>query len=260
MATVVGYYNQIDSCTLSSGSWNVSYPLNNLKTRYLNQKARSSNALTTSTQIVLDRVSAVAINVVALVHHNLTANTATVQIQASSVSNFASIIYDTGPLAVYGIADDFAVSIPTTTARYWKILISDTENAAGYVEVGRVFIGPSVPGFTYVDWGASIGVETDTQVVKTLGGPEFFDSGPRRLVWRGKFSYIDDNTMYSTILQNMRRYFLDTSHEIYFIEDNEDLTANRKVRNFLGRMRVLNPIEWPYQDSHSVAVEIAELL
>jgi hypothetical protein len=260
MATVVGYSNQIDSCTLSGGSWNASYPLNNLKTRYLNQKARSSNALTSSTQVVIDRGSAVAVNVVAIVNHNLTANSATVQVQASSVSNFASIIYDTGALTVYGIADDFSVAIPATTARYWKVSIADTGNSAGYVEIGRVFIGPSIPQFTYVDWGASIGVETDTQVVKTLGGPEFFDSGPRRLVWRGKFSYIDDNTAYATILAHMRRYYLDTSHEIYFIEDDTDLTTNRKVRNFLGRMRVLNPIEWPYHDSHSIAVEISELL
>jgi hypothetical protein len=208
----------------------------------------------------MDRGAAVSVSVVGLVHHNLTNNVATVQIRASSVSNFASIIYDTGALTVYGVCDDFAVSIPTTSARYWQVLIVDTANSDGYVEIGRVFIGPSIPQFTYVDWGASIGVETDTQVVKTLGGPEFFDSGPRRLVWRGKFSQIDDNTMYGTILQNMRRYYLDTSHEIYFIEDDEDLTSNRKTRNFLGRMRILNPIEWPYQDSHSVAVEIAEML
>jgi hypothetical protein len=203
---------------------------------------------------------AFSVNVIALVHHNLTANVATVRIRASNDSGFASVIYDTGNLTVYGIADDFSVSIPTTTAQYWQVLIIDTGNSSGYIEIGRIFIGPSVPGFTYVDWGASIGVETDTQVVKTLGGPEFFDSGPRRLVWRGKFSYIDDTTAYATILAHMRRYYLDTSHEIYFIEDDTDLTTNRKVRNFLGRMRVLNPIEWPYHDSHSIAVEILELL
>jgi hypothetical protein len=260
MATVVGFSNYIDNSTLTGGNWNVSYPLNNIKTRYLNKKSRSSNALTSSTQIVIDAGSSIGVNVVALVHHNLTVNVATVQIQASSASNFASIIYDTGPLTVYGIADDFAVSIPYTTARYWRFLISDAGNSAGYVEIGRVFIGPSVPGFTYVDWGASIGVESDTQVVKTLGGPEFFDSGPRRLVWRGKFSYIDDSTAYGSILQQMRRFWLDPAYEIYFIEDDADLTANRKTRNFLGRMRVLNPIEWPYHDSHSIAVEISELL
>jgi hypothetical protein len=80
------------------------------------------------------------------------------------------------------------------------------------------------------------------------------------MVWRGKFSYIDDSTAYGAILINMRRYALDLSSEIYFIEDDTDLSVHRRIRNFLGRMRVLSPIEWPYHDSHSVAVEIVELL
>jgi hypothetical protein len=103
-------------------------------------------------------------------------------------------------------------------------------------------------------------VETDTQVVKTLGGPEFFDSGPRRLVWRGKLSWLTDSEAYGTYLYHMRRGVMDTSHEVYLIEDDTDTTNNRSVRNFYGRFRVLPAFEWPYLDRHEAAFEVAELL
>jgi hypothetical protein len=58
MAVVLGYFNQTDDSTLAGGSWSVSYPITNLQNRYLLQKARTSNALATSSVITIDMGSA----------------------------------------------------------------------------------------------------------------------------------------------------------------------------------------------------------
>jgi hypothetical protein len=45
-----------------------------------------------------------------------------------------------------------------------------------------------------------------------------------------------------------------------YYPDTIDDTGYRGLRHFLGRMRVLNPLEWPYINQYSTAFEISELL
>ena len=51
----------------------------------------------------------------------------------------------------------------------------------------------------------------------------------------------------------------DVSREVYLIDDDTD-TTYRDVRWFLGRLRALNPIEYPYVNQYGAAIEIGELL
>lgn len=256
MATVLGYSNQIDNATLGGGSWNASYPLSNLKNRYLSKTARSANTLAASTIITLNLGIAHRIGVVALVSHNLTANIATVRIQAYSDSGFTTQTYDSGALTAYS-GSDFATTFSYIEAQFWKISITDTANASGYVSVGRVFIGWRFRPSNNIDWNASLGVESSTQFKRALGGPEFFDERPNRRVWQGKWSWLSDSEAYSTLIAIQRG--ADISREVYLMEDDTD-TAYRNQRWFLGRFRTLSPVEWPYVSLHSVGIEIGELL
>ncbi len=255
MAAVLGYANQIDDGTVSGGSWNSSYPLANVKTPYLYQKARTSNTLATSSVIIVDCATAQTLGVMALVSHNLTIN-ATVEITASDYSDFSVLSYDSGSLNVYAHTD-FATSFTPVAARYWKISISDTGNGDGYIEIGRVFLGWQFKPGINIDFGVSIGVESDTSSLRALGGPDYFDSRPNRRSWRGTWSWLTEQEAYAVMVEIMRQQ--DIEREVYLMEDDED-TSYRAERWFLARFATLSAIEWPYLTYHSVGVELTEVI
>lgn len=256
MATVIGHSNQIDLATLSGGTWNAAYPLASLKTRYLAQKARTSNALAASSVIDLDLLSAQAIGVVALVAHNLT-SAATVRIQGSSAASQTPVLYDSTAQTIYTGGPDYAKSFTPVSARYWRISIVDTANPAGYIALGRVFIGPAFAPAAGLAWGPGLAVESKTNVAEALGGMEFFDTRPNRRVWTGELAWLSDAEAWA--LWHPIQRAMDVYNEVYLIEDTAD-TAYRAQRNFLGRLRQLSPIQWPYVNQHACGVEIAELL
>lgn len=255
MATVLGYSNQIDFATLSGGSWNASYPLTNLKNRYLSQAARSNNLLAASTVINLDLGQLQRIGLVALVNHNLT-ELATVRVMGSSSPTMSPTLYDSGAELVYR-GTEFSKTFPWVECRYWRITISDPTNTDGYVSVGRIFIGWRFRPTNNIDWATSLSVESDSQVKRALGGPEYFEERPNRRVWQGKWSWLEDYEAYTVYMDIQRSS--DVSREVYLIEDDLDVDF-RHQRRFLGRFRTLSAIEWPYLNQHSVGVEIGELL
>ena len=255
MAIVLGYSNQIDTATLSGGSWNASYPLTNLQNRYLSQKARTTNALAASSVINLDLGAAQTIGVVALVAHNLTTS-ATVRIQGSSAADQSVALYDSTALAAYS-GNDYALSFTAVSARYWRISISDTGNPAGYVQLGRVFIGWRFSPANNIDWNPKLAVESKTGVMESLGGPEYFDERTTRRLFTGEWSWLSDPEAYNFLLAIQRSH--DVSREVYLIADDTD-TNYRGIRNFLARFRQLSPIEWPYVGQHTCGVELGELL
>jgi hypothetical protein len=253
---ILGYANQTDVSTLSGGSWNASYPLSNLKTRYLYQTSRTANALTTSTVINIDLGEDQTIGVIALVGHNLTAETATVRIQGASNSDISPTLYDSTAQLVY-TGTDYAVSFTPTRCRYWRISIVDTGNTSGYVELSRLFIGWKFAPSVTNDYGGTTEIETFTVVQQALAGPEYFDERPNRRVWRGQLSWLSETEAYRMLMVMLRQQ--DVSREVYLIEDDADLVF-RDQRNFLGRMRSLSSIEYPYPLRRSAAIEVAEIL
>ena len=255
MTCVLGYSNQIDISALSGGSWNTNYPLANLQNRYLWQKARSNNALAGSTVLDIALVSVQKIGVIALSRHNFS-DIATVRIQASSSATMSPLLYDSGAETIYS-GTDYAKSFPSIEARYWRISIVDTANVNGFIEFGRVFIGWRFSPTNNIDWNASFAVESTTNVVQALAGPEYFDERPNRRVWQGKWSWLDDYEAYRVMLTIQRSQ--DISREVYLIEDDTDVSY-RDLRSFLGRFKQLSAIEWPYVSQHSVGVEISEVL
>lgn len=256
MALVLGYANQTDVSTLSGGSWNASYPLSNLKTRYLYQKTRSSNALAASTVINIDLGTAQSIGVVALVGHNLTGDAATVRIQGASNSGMSPTLYDSTAETVYS-ATDYAKHFTAVNARYWRISISDTGNTSGYVQLSRLFLGWRFMPTVTNDFGETLELESQTVVQQSLAGPEYFDERPNRRIWRGQLSWLSNTEAYRMLLVMLRQQ--DVSREVYLIADDSD-TNFRDQRNFLGRMRSLSSIEYPYPLRNSAALEIAEVL
>lgn len=254
MAFILGYANQVDDAPVSGGSWNASYPLTNIKTRYLFQRARSTDAVSTSSTMVIDTGENQTIGVVALVRHNITTN-GTVRIQGYQNAGLTTLSFDSGAVAVYA-GDDFAHAFTPTEARYWKITVSNLGNPDGYIEIGRVFVGWRFEPEVCVDWGLNIGVESQTTVMQSLAGPEFFDSRPNRRIVSGQWSWLTQAEAHGVYLQIQRQQ--DIEKEVFAMMDP---TTNYPDQVwFLGRFRTLNAIAWPYLDRHSVGFEVGEIL
>ena len=238
MSTTIGYGNLIDSATLS-GTWTNTA---NLQNRYLAQKASAS----ADAYLDIDLGSAQSIGLIALV--SLSDVTGNITITAGTSAG-DDTLYDSGSQSAYSLTD-FALTFAPVTARYWRI------STASGGDIGRVLIGPRFQPEVNIDWSPSLTVESRTQVIEALAGPEYFDQRPSRRVWQGHWSWLSEAEAISWIgIQQA----MDVSAEVYLIYDDQDVTY-RATRNFLGRLRTLGPIEYPYLDQYGVALEIAELI
>lgn len=281
---MLGFPNRIDDTALSAGSWEATLPLTNLQNRTLGKVARSTDDAEASTKFDIAQTSDLNNRVIALVNHNMGLD-ATVRIYGATVSNFATTVYDSGAIDVWPVVylpDDlewednnwwsgqyseeeregytwtFVHIFPTNiNARYWRVTISDTTNADGYVQIGRVFLGPVWQPDANMAYGVDIGWSTDTQVQKARSGAQYFDERtPQRSV---NFAV---NNM--TLSQALARAFelqrrAGVSKEILYIFDPDDAVQALR-RQFLGRIRQLSQIEFPDYGIHNTGFNIEELL
>ena len=284
---IIGYPNRIDSATLSGGSWEASLPLNNLKDRRLAKVARSVDALAASTKFDIDLTTDRAIKLICLVKNNLSLD-ATYRIYGSTVSNFATTVYDSGSSevwqAIYNTTDleweddnywdgkptaEYLADLSTTStlnlihilnqpiaARYWRVEITDTTNADGYVEIGRVFIASQWQVTNNILYGASLGYETNTQVETSLDDTEYFDIRRAYRNFQFELESYDYNEGHAKLLDMSRKVGI--NEEVFVVPDPDD-TVNMTRRAFLGRLKTLNPITYPYFNTNRAAYEIKEI-
>ena len=266
---LLGYNNLIDGATLSGGSWFAALPLTNLQDRRLGVLARSTDATTASTKFDTNLGSAQSIRIIALVNHNLS-NAATFRVKGSSSSSFATTVYDSGALDVWPAAylatvtDNGtgiwtrALCLPSaTSAQYWRVEITDTANTAGYVQFGRLFIGPAWQPEINIAYNGGITVE-DTSVIQTaIGGADYFDERPRVRILRFSTNYMTeaDAMNYAYEIQNR----MGVTSEV-FVVWNPDDTTHAPRRQFLARLRSLSAITNPYADQWNNEWEAKELV
>lgn len=254
MAFILGYANQVDDAPVSGGSWDADYPLTNIKSRYLFQRARSTDALATSSTMVIDTGENQTIGVIALVRHNISTN-GTVRIRGYTDSGLTELEYDSTALDVYA-GEDFAHAFTPTAARYWQIVISDTGNADAYIEIGRVFIGWRFEPANCIDWNPSIQVESTTTVMSSLAGSDYFDSRPNRRVVSGAWSWLNQQEAYGVYLAIQRAQ--DVEREVFVMLDHT--TSYPEQLFFLGRFNALDAISYPYLNTYTAGFQIIEVI
>lgn len=282
---LLGTINRLDAATLSGGSWMSTLPLSNLQDRRLSRLARSTDLAAASTTLTLDLGQARSVGVLALVAHNLSV-TATVRVLGADAAGFASPIYDSGNVAVWpaGVipqsllewADDNFwlgtvsqeaiagynapfVLLPASaqTLRYWKISITDTSNPAGYVQIGRVFIGTAWQPAVNVSYGAGLGYEDPSQIEASLGGEEVFDVRRRRRTHRFELGFLSQSEAIDSVLSLQR--LQGQTGEVLIVPDVTDSTNLSKVA-FFGRLRSLSPVQQTRPTTWSTNFEIQETL
>lgn len=284
---ILGFPNRVDGATLSGGAWVEAKPLDNLKDRLLSRVARTIDVATGSTWFKLDFGRQRNIRIIALIAHNLSFS-AKLRIRAANVADYSTTVYDlesdvwgalvnadwnidelewendnywAGTYTQEDFGGQTAVSsriLPeSVNARYWRFDIKDTQNAAGFVDIGRLFIGDAFlhPRYNYA-YGGSLGYETDTVVEKSLGGAEFFDPRESLRVMRFDLPLMSDEEGFSQALELTRRAGI--HKEIFVVADPDD-NAFGPQRNFLGRLRQLNPLEQAMYQLNSMSFEIKEL-
>lgn len=140
-----------DAGTLTGGgSLAESLPITNLQTQQPGEVARWLSL--SGMSLVLDLLEAAAINLVALLAHNGTAD-ATWQIRAAAAAGdlVSAPGYDSGVVSMWtaagrppGYAGEKLPSLhylaAAQTFRYWRIDMADAANPAGYFEAGRLVI------------------------------------------------------------------------------------------------------------------------
>jgi hypothetical protein len=141
--------------------------------------------------------------------------------------------------------------------RWWRIEFDDQTNAAGFIEIGRLFIGPVWQPKINMEYGASIGWETTTEARQAISGAEYFSDGINFRVQRFTLGHMDQDEAFSQAFELQRRAGI--SGEILWIHDPDD-TVHALRRRYLARMRQLSAIDYPYFGANSTAFELKELL
>lgn len=280
----LGFPNRVDAATVSGGSWQSTLPITNIKDRRLSRLARSANAVLASTIINLDLGAAKTVGAIALVTHNFSAS-ALVRIRGDDAADFSTPLYDSGWVNVWpsGVIpqellewedDNFWLGTVSAEAlagyqapyinlmeskpvlRYWRIEINDTSNPSGYVQLGRIFIGDVWTVSANYSYGAGLSAEDQTQVESSIGGEEYFDVRKRFRVHRYDLEYLNTQEAYSRVIDMYK--LAGISGEILVVQDSSDVT-NGFRRNFLCRMRNLQPVTDKYYGVKSVQMELKEV-
>jgi len=283
----LGYPNRIDEATLTGGSWQATLPLANLQDRVIAHLARSADATTAATKFDLQLPQARSIGAVALVGHNLSVS-AKVRIRAASTQAdlTSAPAYDSGwgdvwpagaiPTSLLEWEDDnFWLGTISAEARaayntpyvhvlataalqaWWRVEIDDTINPAGYVHLGRVFIGPLWSPTYNASYGLSQVVDDRTGAEESQGGAEFFDTGSRRRSTAFTLDWLSEEEAYAGMLDMQR--LVGVSGEVLCVPDRGDVT-NGFRRNMLGRLAKVDPIVEHTYGHHRVNIEIREIL
>lgn len=279
---LLGYRNRIDRATLSGGSWLSSLPLTNLKNRVLkSRKARSVGRLPSATTFDVDLGGAHISRVFMLAGHNAYLD-ATFRLRCGNDPTFATVLHDSGIQLVWPAVNS-SLDLPweaenwwggqyteeeregytwtlsydigaSVDARYWRIEIFDESNPAGYFEAGRAFIGPAHQFGVNMSLGASQGWETDTQAMKARSGTEYFDPREPFRVTRFTTDWMSlDEGMLAFDIQRVSGIH----NEVVLFFDPANSRHSLR-RNYLGRLRKLSPVEYPYITNTRSAWEVKE--
>jgi len=277
----LGWPNRVGESTLSGGSWLAALPRANVADARITKVARSSTDAVSDTKIIGDMGQARSIRAFALVNHNLS-QSALVRFRLGTTSGGAEV-YDSGWVNAWqmsfdtdllewedagwweGITDDEYLRAPFAvvhvisefkSARYWSIEVDDTANVDTYVQIGRVFVGGGLLPAKNFSFGSLDGWEDPSSIVRSESGAEYAVVLPKLRVTRFRLDWLTPAE--SEYVHEMLRR-LGTTGEVLYVPDATDADAQQRY-GFLGRLRELSAIEYPYVSTRAIALEIAEIL
>ena len=254
---LIGYSNYIDAATLSGGSWSATLTQANIKNRLLAKVARTANALAASSIVDVNLTSAKTVKAFGVIATNISASGATYRIRGSNDNTFATSLYDSGTVSAVKQTPNIIIGIAAgVVAQYWRLEITNTSNAAGYIQIGRIFIGNAfIPTINY-SYNGSFGYRTTTGVVTSIGEIDYFDQRPLRKSMQLSMDWLtnaEEEAALSLI------YAADIDGEVLVVPNPDDTTYNQR-NNFLARLAQLSPLQNPYYNINKTAFDFLEIV
>lgn len=258
--------------TFSGGSWNASFPLANLQTRYLDGSnvARSSDALAASTKFDTDLKTTRTVRVIAILVSNITkSSTPTIRIQAGNDNTFAVNLYDSTVVSYWptGLTAEQAVGtnvwymaiVPSGTAalRYVRVLLVDTANTDGYLNVARFCVCNGWQPDANMEYGLKQSWDTSTSEQETDGASFIYNRRNGRRVFQFRLPGITDADTLAYPWQMQR--ILGKDGQFVFVFDPTD-AATGYERNCLAVFREISAMEYAVYNRQNVPLTIREEL
>jgi hypothetical protein len=281
---LIGYDNLIDEALVSDGSWIAALPLGNIQDRELGLVARSNGLALGATKFVVDLQVFNVVRVIDIVRHTLSRD-ARFRIRSSTVSDFSVVGVDSGWQDVWPRVYPFG-SLPwgapnwwdgrytdkeigrqkteliyilpeESTDQFWLFEFDDQANSAGFIDIGRVFIGPAWQPAMNASFGWSLGVEDASEIEVTLSGAESADERSRRRVLNFSTDWMEEDEALARAFEIQRGS--GTTREIVVVQNPDD-TVHLARRAFLARLGKLDPIVNPYVQLNRTSWQARELL
>jgi len=275
----IGFRNRMvaGGVTLSGGSWSSALPLAHMLTTDRSEVARSTGASTGATQFRVDFGTPRALRAVVLQAHNLS-QAASWRITLGTTPGGTEVYDGAGQAAWFlpftgpeeweaddwwGIAQDEYTGHPhlalqllpsTLNARYMDVLIDDTSNSAGYVQLGRIYAGELwQPAYNMV-YGAEYGHEDASTVERTVGGGVVADRQRATRTAAITFDLLSDTERaWAYEIQRRAR----TTEEVLWLPTLTDYQDAQRY-GFLGTLKALSPLALRDVGQNSKGFELQE--
>lgn len=278
---IISSTNYSDGGTLTVDDEVATLPASNLQDQQIVKIWRNTQ---TSAQIDVDFGQQRIVDFMALIRHNIS-QTGTIRWRLSAVSDFSTTVYDSGTIDAWPIVEEFGtlpwgvfqwggrlnpevaaeytissfdVLTSAVQARYLRIDISDSLNADGYLQAGRLIAGPSYrPSVNYAN-GVQFEFVDESRITKSRGGQTFVDEVERYRVMRFELINLPENEMFGNVFNSIDR-LRGVSKDILVIPQPAK-SSTWITQNIYGRIRQTQPITNSALTYYGRMIEVEELI
>lgn len=270
-----------DASSITADDEVATLPVGNLQDRQLVKVFRNTQ---TTAQIDVDFGQVHIVNFAALIKHNLS-QTATIRWRFSNVSNFATTVYDSGVVDAWPVVEEFgtlpwgiftwggylnptvAANYTISTfdvlanviqARYFRVDISDPDNADGYIQAGRLISGPAYRPSINMANGVEFEFVDESRVTKSRGGQTFIDEVERFRRIRFELINLPEAEIFANVFNRIDR-LRGAANDILIIPQPEDPTT-WITQNIYGRLTRTDPIINSQLEYYGRFFEVEEMI
>jgi hypothetical protein len=244
------YSNRVDTATITASSEVASLPASNVAQLWKSKVWRTTGYA--SEWIKFNFGAAAAVRALALVGHNFTSG-ATVKIQANATDVWTSPSIDV--TLAYNAANLVYLWSSDQSFQYWRITIVDASNPAGYLEVGRVFLGQTAtPDRSFARWSRE--PVDPTVITRSYDGAESFDRRTAYDLLTFEFKLVLTSTFDALAAAvGLKTYFF-----VIADYDNALRTDGRHDLTKYCRLEELPVYTYGYIDRDDVTLKVVEAL
>lgn len=145
----------------------------------------------------------------------------------------------------------------TTAAQYLRFEIDDVGNAAGYLDIGRLFLPDFLaPSINYGYGQNGLGLVSASDMQRTQSGRKVFRRRVAPRIWNGAIDYLPEAEAYRDVYHFLRHNGAD--REIFVIPDPDSPFGDE--RNFFGRLVDPSPLAQVAFQQAGVGFQIEEIV